>query len=38
MINGKPRVVNAEEVYSPLKTRVFGSDVAYNCPKLKPME
>ncbi|KAF2499311.1 lanosterol 14-alpha-demethylase [Lophium mytilinum] len=38
ILNGKIRDVNAEEVYSPLTTPVFGSDVVYDCPNSKLME
>jgi sterol 14-demethylase len=30
--------VNAEEIYSPLTTPVFGKDVVYDCPNHKLME
>ena len=38
ILNGKLRDVNAEEIYSPLTTPVFGSDVVYDCPNSKLME
>lgn len=38
ILNGKLKDVNAEEVYSPLTTPVFGSDVVYDCPNSKLME
>nr|AXF92929.1 14-alpha sterol demethylase Cyp51A [Aspergillus clavatus]AXF92931.1 14-alpha sterol demethylase Cyp51A [Aspergillus clavatus] len=38
ILNGKLKDVNAEEVYSPLTTPVFGSDVVYDCPNSKFME
>lgn len=38
ILNGKLRDVNAEEVYGPLTTPVFGSDVVYDCPNWKLME
>lgn len=38
ILNGKLRDVNAEEIYSPLCTPVFGSDVVYDCPNAKLME
>ncbi|EEP75746.1 cytochrome P450 51 [Uncinocarpus reesii 1704] len=38
ILNGKLQDVNAEEVYSPLTTPVFGSDVIYDCPNQKLME
>ncbi|EAU33678.1 cytochrome P450 51 [Aspergillus terreus NIH2624] len=38
ILNGKLKDVNAEEVYSPLTTPVFGSDVVYDCPNAKLME
>ena len=38
ILNGKLRDVNAEEVYGPLCTPVFGSDVVYDCPNAKLME
>lgn len=30
--------MNAEDVYSPLTTPVFGSDIVYDCPNSKLME
>ena len=38
ILNGKLRDVNAEEIYSPLTTPVFGKDVVYDCPNVKLME
>ncbi|KAJ5971145.1 Cytochrome P450 [Penicillium vulpinum] len=38
ILNGKLRDVNAEEVYSPLTTPVFGRHVVYDCPNAKLME
>ncbi|EFW13572.1 Lanosterol 14-alpha-demethylase [Coccidioides posadasii str. Silveira] len=38
ILNGKLQDVNAEEVYSPLTTPVFGSGVIYDCPNQKLME
>ena len=38
ILNGKLRDVNAEEVYSPLTTPVFGKEVVYDCPNAKLME
>nr|BBM68141.1 14 alpha-demethylase [Venturia inaequalis] len=38
ILNGKQSHVNAEEIYSPLTTPVFGSDVVYDCPNSKLME
>ncbi|KAL3479945.1 cytochrome P450 [Aspergillus californicus] len=38
ILNGKLKDVNAEEVYSPLTTPVFGADVVYDCPNAKLME
>ncbi|KAF2146396.1 uncharacterized protein K452DRAFT_348920 [Aplosporella prunicola CBS 121167] len=38
ILNGKLKDVNAKEVYSPLTTPVFGSDVVYDCPNSKLME
>lgn len=38
ILNGKLKDVNAEEIYSPLTTPVFGSDVVYDCPNSKLME
>ncbi|KAI9701390.1 MAG: Lanosterol 14-alpha-demethylase [Bogoriella megaspora] len=38
ILNGKHKDVNAEEIYSPLTTPVFGSDVVYDCPNSKLME
>ncbi|CEJ57543.1 Putative Cytochrome P450, family 51 (Sterol 14-demethylase) [Penicillium brasilianum] len=38
ILNGKLRDVCAEEVYSPLTTPVFGSNVVYDCPNSKLME
>lgn len=37
-LNGKLKDVNAEEIYGPLTTPVFGSDVIYDCPNSKLME
>jgi hypothetical protein len=30
--------VNAEDIYTPLTTPVFGKDVVYDCPNSKLME
>lgn len=38
ILNGKLKDVNAEEVYGPLSTPVFGKDVVYDCPNSKLME
>lgn len=38
ILNGKLKDVNAEEVYSPLTTPVFGKEVVYDCPNAKLME
>jgi len=38
ILNGKIKDVNAEEIYSPLTTPVFGKDVVYDCPNAKLME
>ncbi|KAK7995567.1 cytochrome P450 [Apiospora arundinis] len=38
ILNGKLQDVNAEEIYSPLTTPVFGSDIIYDCPNSKLME
>ncbi|KAL2760687.1 hypothetical protein ACRALDRAFT_1046157 [Sodiomyces alcalophilus JCM 7366] len=38
ILNGKLQDVNAEEIYSPLTTPVFGRDVVYDCPNAKLME
>ncbi|KAI9367758.1 cytochrome P450 [Aspergillus egyptiacus] len=38
ILNGKLKDVNAEEVYGPLTTPVFGADVVYDCPNSKLIE
>ena len=38
ILNGKLKDVNAEEIYSPLTTPVFGKEVVYDCPNAKLME
>ena len=38
ILNAKLKDVNAEEIYSPLTTPVFGTDVVYDCPNAKLME
>lgn len=38
ILNGKLKDVNAEEIYHPLTTPVFGKDVVYDCPNSKLME
>ncbi|KAK5122508.1 Sterol 14-alpha demethylase [Meristemomyces frigidus] len=38
ILNGKLKDVNAEDIYSPLTTPVFGKDVVYDCPNSKLME
>ncbi|KKZ61267.1 eburicol 14-alpha-demethylase [[Emmonsia] crescens] len=38
ILNGKLKDVNAEEVYGPLTTPVFGPDVVYDCPNSKLIE
>ena len=38
ILNAKLKDVNAEEIYHPLTTPVFGKDVVYDCPNSKLME
>ncbi|KAI6778071.1 Eburicol 14-alpha-demethylase-like protein [Emericellopsis cladophorae] len=38
ILNAKHSDLSAEEIYSPLTTPVFGSDVVYDCPNSKLME
>ena len=38
ILNGKLSDVNAEEIYHPLTTPVFGRGVVYDCPNAKLME
>lgn len=38
ILNGRLQDVNAEEIYSPLTTPVFGRGVIYDCPNAKLME
>ncbi|KAI9739541.1 MAG: Lanosterol 14-alpha-demethylase [Cirrosporium novae-zelandiae] len=38
ILNGKLKDVNAEDIYGPLTTPVFGHDVVYDCPNSKLME
>lgn len=38
VLNGRVSDVNAEDIYGPLTTPVFGSDVVYDCPNAKLME
>ncbi|TDZ46120.1 Eburicol 14-alpha-demethylase [Colletotrichum trifolii] len=38
ILNGKLQDVNAEDIYGPFTTPVFGSDVIYDCPNSKLME
>ncbi|KAF1982361.1 lanosterol 14-alpha-demethylase [Aulographum hederae CBS 113979] len=38
ILNGKHKDLNAEEIYGPLTTPVFGKDVVYDCPNSKLME
>ncbi|KAI9158853.1 Eburicol 14-alpha-demethylase-like protein [Paramyrothecium foliicola] len=38
ILNGKHQDLNAEDIYGPLTTPVFGSDVVYDCPNSKLME
>jgi len=38
ILNGKHQDLNAEEIYSPLTTPVFGKEVVYDCPNAKLME
>lgn len=38
ILNGKEHDVSAEDIYGPLTTPVFGSDVIYDCPNAKLME
>ncbi|MCJ1317473.1 Sterol 14-alpha demethylase [Xylographa vitiligo] len=38
ILNAKLKDVNAEEIYTPLTTPVFGKGVVYDCPNAKLME
>lgn len=38
ILNGRLQDVNAEEIYAPLTTPVFGEDIIYDCPNAKLME
>ena len=38
ILNGKHKDLNAEDIYSPLTTPVFGTGVVYDCPNAKLME
>lgn len=38
ILNGKLQDLNAEEIYAPLTTPVFGKDIIYDCPNAKLME
>lgn len=38
ILNGKLQDVNAEEIYGPLTTPVFGRNIIYDCPNAKLME
>ncbi|KAF4454767.1 cytochrome P450, family 51 (sterol 14-demethylase) [Fusarium austroafricanum] len=38
VLNSRIQDANAEEIYRPLTTPVFGSDVVYDCPNSKLME
>ncbi|KAK7403070.1 Lanosterol 14-alpha-demethylase [Neonectria punicea] len=38
VLNSRHQDANAEEIYGPLTTPVFGSDVVYDCPNWKLME
>lgn len=38
ILNGKLQDVNAEEIYGPLTTPVFGRNIIYDCPNSKLME
>ena len=38
ILNGKHKDLNAEEIYHPLCTPVFGRGVVYDCPNAKLME
>lgn len=38
VLNSKLKDANAEEIYSPLCTPVFGKGVVYDCPNSKLME
>ncbi|KAK6519334.1 Lanosterol 14-alpha-demethylase [Arthrobotrys megalospora] len=38
ILNGKIKDLNAEEVYGPLTTPVFGKGVIYDCPNAKLMD
>lgn len=38
ILNGKLQDLNAEEIYAPLTTPVFGRGIVYDCPNSKLME
>lgn len=38
VLNAKAKDVNAEEVYGPFTSPVFGKDVIYDCPNAKLIE
>lgn len=38
ILNAKLKDANAEEIYAPLTTPVFGKGVVYDCPNEKLME
>ncbi|KAI1121554.1 14-alpha sterol demethylase Cyp51A [Nemania abortiva] len=38
VLGGRVQDVNAEDIYGPLTTPVFGADVVYDCPNAKLME
>ncbi|GAP88928.1 putative cytochrome P450 14-alpha sterol demethylase [Rosellinia necatrix] len=38
VLNGRVQDLNAEDIYGPLTTPVFGSDIIYDCPNAKLME
>ena len=38
ILNGRLQDVNAEDIYGPLTTPVFGRDIIYDCPNAKLME
>ncbi|PVH77869.1 cytochrome P450 [Cadophora sp. DSE1049] len=38
ILNGRLQDVNAEEIYGPLTTPVFGRNIIYDCPNSKLME
>jgi hypothetical protein len=38
ILNGSTKDLNAEEIYAPLTTPVFGKGVVYDCPNSKLMD